>query len=316
MMENVTIGRFPTSARPPAGSRPIERIKRSMCHSMNMLAFSLTTDQARHFRETGYLVLPRICPPDEVVSLKKIIDRLFAEKIGWEQGAQFDMLSPDDGATPPSSLQIIDPVVFAPELRQTQFRRTALAMARQLLGPDARCSYEHAIYKPPYVGGATPWHQDEAFHDSGPPADAAISIWMPLQDVTDENGCLRFIPGSHLGEILSHRSPNNDPRIHSLECDGAFDAAAAVSCPLAAGGATIHHSRTLHAAGPNTSASARSAYVLTFSAPRQRAAAGGRFAWNQEKRTARLTRREKWRKRGGALGRAWRKLKTLLTAKR
>ena len=40
-----------------------------------------------------------------------------------------------------------------------------------------------------------------------------------------------------------------------------------MACPLPPGGATIHFSRTLHYAGPNTSTEPRRALIMGFSAP-------------------------------------------------
>lgn len=275
----------------------------------------LSQEQVESFHARGYLAVDAVCPPEELASVKETLIGLFEKKTGWEQGAQFDMMSLDDGIAPLISPQIIDPAVYAPALKETRFHRNAMAIARQLLGQLVKGSYEHAIYKPPYRGSATPWHQDEAFHQAGMPSFDTISIWMPLQDVTEQNGCLKFIPASHLGEVLRHRSPNDDPRVHGLECIGGFNEATAVACPLLAGGATIHHGRTLHAAGPNRSALERCAWVLTFKAPRANAGPTPAYPWNVGKRTARMARREAWRSRGGILGRVRRKLKSAWGAK-
>jgi ectoine hydroxylase-related dioxygenase (phytanoyl-CoA dioxygenase family) len=115
---------------------------------------------------------------------------------------------------------------------------------------------------------------------------------------------MEFIPGSHKGEILEHRSPNNDPRITALECIGQFDEARAKLCPLPAGGATIHHCRTLHHAGANRSTVPRRAYILAFRGkPRPNPDFTG-YPWNLSKRTAAQERAEAWQRRGGRLGRA------------
>jgi ectoine hydroxylase-related dioxygenase (phytanoyl-CoA dioxygenase family) len=64
---------------------------------------------------------------------------------------------------------------------------------------------------------------------------------------------MQFVPRSHREPVQAHHSINYDPRIHGLEVDAAVDTMRAVACPLPAGGATIHHNRILHYAGPNTS---------------------------------------------------------------
>jgi ectoine hydroxylase-related dioxygenase (phytanoyl-CoA dioxygenase family) len=267
-------------------------------------SLTLSPAQITRFREDGFVVLDAIAPPEEVLQLRQIFDRLFDEAAGWKKGAQFDLAGTDDGKGPARLPQLLNPVEFAPELRETRFRANALAIATQLLGDGTEPWFEHAILKPPQYGAATPWHQDEA-HRNDPGTDyEQISIWMPLQEATQANGCMRYVAGSHLGAVLEHRSPNNDPRITALECIGSFRAELAVNCPLPPGGAAIHHCRTLHGAGPNQSDQPRRAYILAFRGPVRANPEFFGYPWNGEKRTAAQDRRTSWENRGGAVGRA------------
>ncbi len=272
-------------------------------------AIMLSSVQIASFQSQGFLTLPQISPPEEVASLRRIFERLFAERAGRNEGAQFDMVTHDEDDAAPKLSQIIKPANFAPELLQTQFRENGLAVARQLLGPNVIQVSEHAILKPAGYGAATPWHQDEAFREEDFEYEQ-LSIWMPLQEATLENGCMQYVPGTHLTGVLDHRSPGNDPRVHALECAGEFNSADAVACPLEAGGAAIHHGRTLHYAGPNRTDTSRYAYVLMFEAPPKPRAVARDFHWNRNKKTASLQRRSRWRRRGGALVVLWRKLRS------
>jgi ectoine hydroxylase-related dioxygenase (phytanoyl-CoA dioxygenase family) len=268
---------------------------------MTNSTFTLSEEQIQLFKEQGYLQLEQISPPDEVKFLKTVYDRLFAEKAGRGQGAYFDAVSSDDDESKtPTSPQIIDPVLFAPELKKTIFRANALAIAKQLLGPKAYGSFDHAILKPPGIGAPTPWHQDEAFRLNYAPGYDEISIWIPLQPVDTTSGCMEFLPGSHRAPVLRHASPGNDPRVHALACVDTFDETKAVACPLPAGGCTIHHARTLHHAGANTSPNPRRAYILGFALPvKSDYKLAEPFPWNSEKQTASEERKRAWRKRGG-----------------
>jgi ectoine hydroxylase-related dioxygenase (phytanoyl-CoA dioxygenase family) len=268
---------------------------------MGNATLALTEEQIRFYKENGYLRLEQISPPEEVEFLRDVYDRLFAEKVGRREGAYFDAVSADeDDEKPQTSPQIIDPVHFAPELKNTIFRRNALAIAKQLLGPRAYGVFEHAILKPPGIGAPTPWHQDEAFRFDYAPGYKEISIWMPLQPVDTSSGCLEFIPGSHRQRVLRHASPNNDLRVHALMCVDDFDETEAVACPLPAGGCTIHHCRTLHHAGANTSPNPRRAYILAFALPMEtNPKLSPQFPWNAEKQMASEVRKQEWRKRGG-----------------
>src|SRR5438309_5028740 len=116
---------------------------------------TLSPAQIARFREDGFVVLDAIAPPEEVLQLREIFDRLFEEGAGWKKGAQFDLAGPDDGKGPAKLPQLLNPVEFAPELRETQFRANALAIARQLLGEGTQPWFEHAILKPPHYGAAT-----------------------------------------------------------------------------------------------------------------------------------------------------------------
>ena len=262
----------------------------------------LTPAQIATFREQGFVSVPQITSPEEVARLQGVLTRLFDERAGWKEGAQFDLVSPDDDADDTTLTQIINPVNYAPELRDTQFRANAASIAQQLLGPDMTPSFEHTILKSADVGSPTPWHQDEAYRASDAFDYEQISIWMPLQDSNAAQGCLQYIPGSHKRGVLPHRRVNDDPRVHSIECEpDQFDPRDGVAAPLPAGGAVIHSGRMVHCAGPNTTATPRLAYVLAFELPPRPAAAPRDFSWNQDRQSSDVVRRRNWLKRGGVV---------------
>jgi ectoine hydroxylase-related dioxygenase (phytanoyl-CoA dioxygenase family) len=246
---------------------------------------------ARHveaFRRDGYVVVENLASPEEVASLHSVYDRLFAERRGWDTGDLFDMVG-DDKQADLALPQLLWPSRYEPSLRETKLCASANALAQQLLGPHAENILEHAIMKPPFNGAATPWHQDDAFNRRGSGFVEQISIWMPLQDVNVESGCLKYIRGSNHGPLFAHRSPRNDPRVHGLETREPPDLTNCVAVPVRAGGAVIHHSRTLHSAGINSTAEPRRAYVLGYSVQsRGHSLLLTRdHPWNLEKRTAR-----------------------------
>lgn len=268
----------------------------------------LSAAQVAFFKENGYLALDRITTDEDVTEIRSIIEQLFVQKAGHDQGAYFNFAGDEKDEKAPILPQIMAPRYFAGRLKKSQFRRNAALVARQILGPEARFHIDHTLMKPPIDGPATQWHQDEAFKDPRFECDE-ISIWMPLQPVNDVNGCMMFIPGTNRGEVLPHRTPGNDPKIHAIECYEGFDPAAAVSCPLPTGGCTIHHGRTLHGAGPNRSGAPRYAYVLIFQNTHRPAKTPRSFPWMESKATDRMERREKWMKKGGRFVTTWRWLR-------
>jgi hypothetical protein len=58
----------------------------------------------------------------------------------------------------------------------------------------------HVFCKPAAEGYETPWHQDGHYWPIRPLANC--TVWVALEESTVENGCLRVIPRSHLGQQL------------------------------------------------------------------------------------------------------------------
>ncbi len=245
------------------------------------------------------MVLDRLIPLEEVEILRDAYDRIFAERAGRELGDQFDLAGTDEEGKEAKLPQILNPSQFAPELKRVSLQEAAKSVAEQLLGDEVQLLGEHAILKPPREGAETPWHQDEAYWDESFEYNA-LSIWVPLQDATIENGCMQFIPGSHTRGVLPHRPIGNDPRIHGLEVVDAVDTLKAIACPIQAGAATVHSSLTLHYTSANRSYGPRRAYIMTFMLPPVKRAEPRDFSWAKNRKTAREQRAEAARAtRGG-----------------
>lgn len=252
-----------------------------------------SAEQQDAFLSDGFMVIESFASTQDVTFIRAVAEDIFENRVGFERGAQFDMLGKEDGERPAQQPQILNPSEFRPALRQTATFRKAEALARDLLGPTAGFVFDHMILKPPLHGSPTPWHQDEAFRD--PAFDyREISIWVALQPVDLANGCMAFLPGTHRQPVLPHRSPNNDPRVHALECFAGFEPADAVHCPLPSGGCTVHTGRTLHGAGPNQTDRPRYAYVMIFETPPTPSRTTRDFPWRHVKRTARQEREYDW----------------------
>lgn len=260
--------------------------------------FLLTEKTTEQYKNDGFISLETICPSEEVLQIRQSLLRMFENKIGYEEGAQYDFVSRDDPNIPQRFPSLHDPSHYDPSLLKTTYYNSALAIAKQLLGPQAALYGEHALLKPANFGPETPWHQDEAFRS--PDFEyRELSIWLALQPVEKDNGCMQFIPGSNHSEILEHRSPGGDKTLHPLECCGDFPHSEAVAVPLPAGGCTVHDMRTLHCAGPNTSDTPRLAYILIFNIPPTYRPGKRQFPWLEGRRTDSQQRKQKWHRRGG-----------------
>ena len=245
----------------------------------------VTEAQIASFRDNGFLSIERITTDEEVAWLKEIYDQLFDERAGEEKGFFYDLAAPRGHDGRDLLPQVLGPDLKVPALRKSQYYQNALKLATKLLGVDEEITAGgHMIFKPARYGAATPWHQDEAYWS---PYDHlnSLSVWMPLDPATLESGCMQFIPGSHKEEVRWHRHIQNNPLIHGLVTDD-VDPNAAIACPLSPGGATFHHSRTLHYTAPNTTKNPRRAYILVCSGPTKKREKPAHRPWQAEEREA------------------------------
>jgi ectoine hydroxylase-related dioxygenase (phytanoyl-CoA dioxygenase family) len=126
---------------------------------------------------------------------------------------------------------------------------------RQLVGANAVLQTSKLNAKAPGGGAAVEWHQDWAFYPHT--NDDMLAFGVFLEDVTEENGPLQVIPGSHKGPVLNHNSANSifcgavDPS------DPDFQIEKAVTITGKAGSMSVHHARTLHGSAANVSDHAR-----------------------------------------------------------
>ncbi len=242
----------------------------------------LTGEQIASFQESGFLSIPKITTPDELASLIPLYDDLFRRHAGFEEGNYFDFAGEND--FDPALPQILMPSKYQPLLRAGPLYANCASIAAQLLGPGVEFVFDHAMVKPAGAP-ATGLHQDQAFWHAGT-RHRILSFWIPLQDATEANGCLRFRPGSNHGPLHEHRPIGGDPRKHGLEALGVCEEAA-ISCPLPAGGATVHHWLTCHGAHANASATPRRAYVICFGAASDRPLVSREYPWNRRQVTER-----------------------------
>ncbi|KAH3679188.1 hypothetical protein WICMUC_001199 [Wickerhamomyces mucosus] len=68
---------------------------------------------------------------------------------------------------------------------------------------DPRVLQSMIICKQPQIGGEVPSHQDGVFLYTEP--QSAIGFWIALEDCDETNGCLSYLPGSHLNSPIGKR---------------------------------------------------------------------------------------------------------------
>jgi hypothetical protein len=152
----------------------------------------------------------------------------------------------------------------------------AIAMkAAQLLGVRrVRFWHDQVFYKPPRHPGVVTWHQDYSYWTRATPA-GHLTCWIGLDDSTEENGCLKYVPGSHRWGLLPKISLTKDmDAVKEHLTPEQYEAFHPVSMVLKAGECSFHHSHTVHGSYGNRSDRPRRGVVLNFMRPDTRSADG------------------------------------------
>ena len=116
--------------------------------------------------------------------------------------------------------------------------------------------------KPPRIGKPTPPHQDAFYWQLGP--SSALTLWLSLDRIDETNGCIRYIPGSHLLPLRPHNDTNTIGFSMGITdyCEMDIDAESAVV--TSPGDLIVHHANVAHRANPNVSAQTRRALGLVY----------------------------------------------------
>lgn len=227
----------------------------------------LTSAQIEEFREQGYLVYGPLLEGADVIALGERIDALAAgegaggKEVGVRMEPEADALV--DVVRRDRVWQLLN-VAKADEVIGKFARWSVLVdMVRQLLRTEAvHFLQDQVLMKPAHHGSEVSWHQDSGYWTSVEPwvdPPAIATCWVAVDDVTEDNGCVLMVPGSHKHGLLEHRPGRNG----LLDVQGVeFDAAKPVV--LARGGVSFHHSCTVHGSGPNRTSHRRRGLALTY----------------------------------------------------
>lgn len=143
------------------------------------------------------------------------------------------------------------------------------AIACELLGAAEIVLFQdNLVWKPP--GGARiEWHQDYSYWPLDRPA--GVTLWIALDDADAANGCMHYLPGTHL---MGERQPadfisgTGQPQRGDLPpLEWRAREPDAVAAAVRAGQVVAHHPLVWHMSPANASHRVRRALTLTWILP-------------------------------------------------
>lgn len=116
--------------------------------------------------------------------------------------------------------------------------------------------------KPPGIGRATPVHQDGYYFKIEP--KEAVTMWLALDEVSEENGCLRYVKGAHKEGVRPHQRTKTLGFSQGLIEYSDTDKENEVMVTASPGDLIVHHCLMVHRADGNTSNRSRRALGFIY----------------------------------------------------
>jgi ectoine hydroxylase-related dioxygenase (phytanoyl-CoA dioxygenase family) len=231
---------------------------------------ALSDDQKEFFWENGYLVVKNAVSDDLLARLKKDFDGWIEESRGHEEAygdtldgrPRFD-LEAGHTAEKPALRRVNAPIEVSEAYCEAMANSRMTDCVAELIGPNVKLHHTKINSKLPGAATVVKWHQDFPFtpHSN----DDLVTALLMVDEVTEENGPLEVMPGTHRGPL------------HGLWHDGKFTGAIgetvaadckshASLCTGQAGSVCLMHTRLLHGSTANRSDRPRTLFISVYSA--------------------------------------------------
>lgn len=219
--------------------------------------------QVAAFERDGFLFLPKLFTADEIGLLQDLI--------ATDPAIRENAIGVIDSSGAPAEL-------FgwsgAPDDLLGAFVRVArlVESAQDLLGGQTVYHWHSKLtFKHPGSEGRWDWHQDYgSWYKEGCLRPEMLSAMVAVDPCFIENGCVQLVRGSNRLGRIEHMpigpSHGADPDVVAR----ALDELDLVACVLEPGDAVFFHGNTLHASGPNRSATPRTVLHVSYNTERNR----------------------------------------------
>lgn len=215
--------------------------------------------EKQRYDQQGFVIVRQLLGDAEFAELRANLDRYVRDVVP---------VLPDSDAfyqdrTRPETLKQLQRMGCDPFFLEYARHPKWKALAEALIGEPATCDQPEWFNKPPGTNHVTPPHQDNYYFCLAPPH--VLTIWMALDPVDAENGCLRYVAGSHLRGYRTHAKSKILGFSQGIVDYTPDDFTREVAVPLQPGDLVAHHGMTIHRADANLSLTRhRRSFAMVF----------------------------------------------------
>lgn len=229
---------------------------------------TLTQSRIDQFWRDGVLLVEDAVTPDQLAALRGQFATWVEEsrRHDGDYGETMDgrarfSVQPGHSAIRPALRRVQSPEEVSPACLDVMRNARTVEICADLIGPNLRFHHGKVNSKLPGSATEVKFHQDFAFQPMT--NDDLVTALLFIDEVTDENGPLEVVPGTHKGPILSHWQ---DGRFTGAITDEMLEEHRdnIVKCTGPAGAVCLMHSSLLHGSAPNLSDQPRTLYIATY----------------------------------------------------
>jgi len=237
----------------------------------------LTEEQKLFYKEKGYLHVEGLLSQEELAPLEIIYNKFINDEVPGLGNDLSDITGEKDKSKESfSAISVMLPSKYYGELKGNVYEKRAAHISAQLEGSDMTFDFDRLIAKKPSRPDAVfHWHQDKLYcgkHGGLVNTDdlRAITVSLAFDQTDSKNGCIHYIPGSHIGNTLRPHVPigtvqaQQDLMFAVTKTDIDETREEVVAVPLKKGDATFHGDFVVHGSKGNTTTGWRRNYVLAF----------------------------------------------------
>ena len=201
------------------------------------------------FEQDGFVAVSKFCGGEELDDIEDALRRFIGGRLNALPPEHVFYENVNDHGTLKQIQQLHEHDEFFGAFMDGAPRR----LAEELLGEPVMGKNLQYFNKPPAIGQATPPHQDGFYFMLEP--CRALTMWMALDVVDAENGCVRYVRGSHTRGMRPHGRTETLGFSQGITDFGQpADSENEVACPAQPGDLLVHQALTIHRADANASA--------------------------------------------------------------
>ncbi len=262
---------------------------------------AITKEQLEHFEHFGFVTAEGVLDPGDIIDpvveeYAGVLDSLADEL--YDQGkisSKYEQLEFGDRVTqiyaesdevyngyfdfslPQGGIKEDTPFWAGPAIFNALTAPSLLDAVESFIGPEIYSNpVQHVRIKVPEdrsprdeMGrvkfGVTPWHQDAGVVNPDADESDILTVWFPLMDSDEENGCLQVVSGSHRSELMTHCPGLGHASPSGLQIpESEFEVGKATTVPLKKGDVLFMTKFTVHSSLPNNSDRIRWSFDLRY----------------------------------------------------